>query len=257
MTRESLVRTRNRITQKDVKVLKWMLYNGASQAEVAKRFNVSQGHVSKISHGRVHARIPWPDGTIGPSDVVRYMMEGELIPRVAGPIVNPQKADRPHVNLEDIDPLPEVPPDIQADASPEALDKLLDIDKEKIAKRSRSVSDLEIRLDAVVEEQLLGAIEDVGDDAGEPTIELSQAPVDRWSWARVCEAVESGHPLIDWQEHMKGDDKLFYRECIGILFASMKKEEWFTKSFYDNLIELAGRRGINLDELFAKEAQDE
>jgi hypothetical protein len=48
-----------------VREIKELLWDGKHQGEIANRFYVTQGHISKINVGATWAEVPWPDGSAG------------------------------------------------------------------------------------------------------------------------------------------------------------------------------------------------
>jgi hypothetical protein len=46
--------------------IKELIWEGASYEGIADEFSITTSAISKITHGRLHPLIPWPDNTIGP-----------------------------------------------------------------------------------------------------------------------------------------------------------------------------------------------
>ena len=55
-----------KLTNSNVAEIKVGLAAGIRQASLAAEFGVSRSTVSDIATGRLHAKVPWPDGRPGP-----------------------------------------------------------------------------------------------------------------------------------------------------------------------------------------------
>ena len=55
-----------KLTNETVLMIKEMLWDGATQAQVAQAAGVTSPMISHIAMGRQRADVPWPDGSLGP-----------------------------------------------------------------------------------------------------------------------------------------------------------------------------------------------
>lgn len=65
-----------KLTFDDVKEIKALIWNGQSQTEVAKVFNVTQPNINRIVHGYIWQEVPWPNmakGALNMEDYIRRM----------------------------------------------------------------------------------------------------------------------------------------------------------------------------------------
>lgn len=63
--------TRNRRTKlsfSDIMTIKRLLFENEKQTDIAMRFKISQGYISKIASNSIYPEIPWPDGYTPPVD---------------------------------------------------------------------------------------------------------------------------------------------------------------------------------------------
>lgn len=61
------IRRKSHLAKKAVLHIKELLWNGATQSQVASIYGITQPAVSRIVTGDSHPNVPWPDGSRGPA----------------------------------------------------------------------------------------------------------------------------------------------------------------------------------------------
>ena len=202
--RPSNINRRDKLSKSDVLSIKRMLWTGKhSQADIARRFRVTQPHISRIANNDIHYDIPWPDGlTPGPAQ--------------PEPAFSYAEADVPNIN-----------------PSFDEIEREIYNDENLAAEELRESEEIFESIAASVEDemnnQLLAALFNVEAEAEKEKPLPSTAPAPaRIPWRQVKQR-SPAHPMVMLTDGMSEADAIVARRVLEQVFAKLPAHQWFNE----------------------------
>ena len=222
MIQRSNINRRDKLSKSDVLSIKRMLWTGKhSQADIARRFRITQPHVSRIANNDIHYDVPWPDGSTPGSTPGLDRPE---------PAFGTADADVPNIN-----------------PSFDEIEREIYNDENFAAEEIRESEELFESIAAAVEDdmnnQLLAALFNVEAEAEKEKPLPSTAPAPaRIPWRQVKQR-SPAHPMVMLTDGMSEADAAVARRVLEQVFAKLPAYQWFN----EDVIQIIRDRWNDLD----------
>ena len=233
------MRPNAKLTPDDVRDIKTLLWDGYTQKDVARQYDITQPYVSLIVQGSAYPDIPWPDGDTGPMDRNRWHALQEarrgptrtekrrhakldaatravfpsLLPNAPGvphmPEHDPQQAGAALPFIPDVPSIPNIP---KREETPDVAKLAADALKEDL-------EGIEGALEQQRASEIKEALTDVGEDAG-PVPTPAPLKYELMDWDLILEKV----PDLPLLAIAHGDETV--KLAIQIVFNTIPEERW-------------------------------
>ena len=195
-----------RMSELEVHQVKILICEGFSQVQVARVVGVSAAHVSRICAGDVHRDVPWPNPAIG-----EKLMRGMAL-----------RGEQDQVQAQLVSGVAQAPQVVQATES-EAIEQA----RQQAANREEWKKEIRRRAAIVEKEMDEEYLKDITTVGEHENVDVKIMPT-AWEvkfipWEEVLE-IAGGNSIV--KAITEDGDYEIERRAVGIVFHSLKEEEW-------------------------------
>lgn len=223
-----------KLSRNDVKHLKEMLWRGATQQQCADQFGISTPSVNHIVAGKLHAKVPWPDGSIGRMSLKRrsFLKYGPVDLQPSSP-PPPDDRDR-QLTPTPVDPravIEHIEGDVPEDV--ETSEGALTPEHERMLTSLGEQAEKEMENDLVSD--LMGVTEDRKKDYEPPKTDWDKCS--RMDWEEIT-IEASRNPLV-----VRAAQDPLLQEAVQIAFAYLDTSDWLSDKAYKLVKEIVEQWG--------------